>query len=166
MKKLIYLILLTGTVINAQPGKFAGSKKHLIDVSFLDNDLDHKLKGWTYRGGTSLNDSVGRSGFEISIILYQKAKSQLAVLTGRETNSTRSIIYDVIETTNIPKNYDLNVATCRKNKKNNIEIIALVKMTNTNYFSQIHKAWRCNRDKMRFEFLDKKGVDCLNEGQD
>ena len=166
MRKLIYLILLIGTVINAQPGKFAGSKKHLIDVSFLDNNLDHKLKGWTYRGGTSLNDSTDKSGFEISIILYQKGKSQLAVLTGRETNSTRSIVYDVIETTNVPKNYEINVATCRKNKKTNVEIIALVKMTNTTYFSQVSKAWRCNRDKMRFEYLGKKNIDCLNEGQD
>lgn len=166
MKKIIYLFLFIATIVNAQPGKYAGSMKKLINYSFLDNNLDNKLKGWTYRGGTSLNDSNDKTGFEISIVLYQKTNSQLAVLTGRETNSTRSVVYDVIETTNIPKNYEINIATCRKNKTNNIEIIALVKMTNTEYFSQVSKAWRCNRDKMRFEYLDKKNIDCLNEGQD
>jgi glycogen synthase len=90
----------------------------------------------------------------------------LAVLTGRETNSIKSTVFDVIETKKVPKNYNICIATCRKNRKENIEIIALAKYANANYYKQISKSWRCNRDKMRFEYLDKKGIDCLNEGQD
>lgn len=166
MRKLLILIAFISLNGFSQSGKFAGTKKNLIHFSFSNNDLDTKLKGWTYKGGTMLNNPYDNSGFDVSITLYQKGTTQLAVLTKSETNSTKSIIYDVIEVTNVPKNYEFIIATCRKNKEQNVEIVALAKLTNTEFLNQIFKAFRCNLNKMQFEFLEKKGVDCINEGLD
>jgi hypothetical protein len=147
-------------IVAAQTGKFAGSMKKLIGTKFTGNNLDKKLKGFTYKGGTVLSFS------EVSLILYQKGTTQLVVLAEKYDNSEESMVRDIIEEKNIPKGWELYVSVCRENKNPNVEIVALVKITPTTYFKQVKKAWRANRDKFKFETKNKKGIDCLNEGQD
>ncbi|MBO1070725.1 MAG: hypothetical protein HEQ13_15785 [Dolichospermum sp. DEX189] len=54
--------------------------------------------------------------------------------------------------------------SCLRNGVSDLEIIAIAKIQDTEYFRQIQKAWRANLKTRKFEAISTKGVMCLNTG--
>jgi hypothetical protein len=73
-------------------------------------------------------------------------------------------ILDVVEVKNIKPVLEIKTVTCRQFQEGNEEIIALVAPREQEYFTDVRKAWICDKKKKLFRWIPVKGVDCLNEG--
>jgi hypothetical protein len=70
----------------------------------------------------------------------------------------------VLEVKNVLKGWQLKTTSCRQNKVENVELVALVKWSPSHDFLKPAKqAWRFNRDKRRFESINISNIDCVND---
>lgn len=144
-------------------GKFAGTKKQLIGTVFTDSKNIAGLENWEYKGGsviTPVNDPE-----MITVVVFQKGTTGIIIANYKEdTASAAFTIADVAEVKNIMKGWQIKTASCRQYKKENLEIVALVKWySSKEILKPARQAWRFNRDKRRFEAISVKGIDCINE---
>ena len=163
---LLFLIVIAGSLkAQAQTGKYAGSQKKLIGVSYTDSRHIPGLKTWQFRQGSVASLLTDPELFMVDV--YQKGTTWLIFFSVREdTASETTVILDVIELKGVQKGWEIKTAVCREYKQDNAFIVALVKPANAEYSTNVKKAWRFNRDKRRFEWVSVKTVDCLNEGFD
>ncbi|MBD2496679.1 hypothetical protein H6G75_20405 [Nostoc sp. FACHB-280] len=54
--------------------------------------------------------------------------------------------------------------SCLLNGVNDPEIVAIVKYQDTEYWRQITKAWRSNRNSGKFEEISPRNIACENPG--
>ena len=82
------------------------------------------------------------------------------------SDTTKKIyqIVDVIEIQNISTGWEIKTAGCQVGQTEGEIIVAVVKPGKKEYTNMVKQAWRCNRDKIRFEAMPVKGITCLNEG--
>ena len=145
----------------AQPGRYSGAMKSLIGQEWSDSLPE--LKGWTFREGSMVSAVSDPSWFYIRI--YQNGKSCIAVCSiVEDTSKNNQIIVDVATIKNSKKGSEFRSVVCRERNIENSFIVAQVYPGKRNYSIATLKAWRFNRDKMRFEWVNPKDVDCLNEG--
>jgi hypothetical protein len=140
--------------------------KNLIGTSYTDSRNIPGLEGWEFRKGsviTAMDDPE-----MIIASVYSKGKTWIVFFSiAEDTTSSVYSIMDVAEAKNVLAGWELYAASCRKNKMENVEIVALVKWSPSQEFLKPAKqAWRFNRDKRRFEIMSVKGIDCINEGLD
>jgi hypothetical protein len=163
---LFFLIVIAGSLeAHTQHGKYAGSYKKLIGVSYVDSRHIPSLKTWEYQQGSIASPLSDPEWFSVEI--FRKGTTYLIFFSVKEDTATEtSVILDVIELKGVQKGWEIKAAVCRENKEDNAFIVALVKPANAEYSTNVKKAWRFNRDKRRFEWVSVKTVDCLNEGFD
>lgn len=147
-------------------GKYAGTKPDLIGVTYLDSRSIPALKGWEFQSGSVVSPYDDPES--IIACVFKKGNTWLCFFSIQEdTASEIQTIMDVVEVKNVLKGWQLYTTSCRQNKVENVEIVALVKWSPLQEFLKPAKqAWRFNRDKRRFESATVKGVDCINEGLD
>lgn len=163
MKSLMFLLLCLTVSCHAvfSQGKYAGSMKKLIDTTYTDNRNIPGLSGWKFREGSIATELTDPELFMIDV--YQKGTTYIAFFSLLEDSATnRYRILDVIELKNI-KTFQVRSGICRWNKNNDPFVVGLLKPAQREYVN-VTKAWRFNRDKRRFEVVDYKTVDCMNEG--
>lgn len=72
-------------------------------------------------------------------------------------------ILDVLVLPPIGEDEDLIMGNCHLADEFNPEIIAIVKFIESEVKSEIHRAWRANREKKKIEQISVENVTCLNE---
>jgi hypothetical protein len=155
------------SIINAagQPGKYAGTKKDLINTVFKDSRVIPGLSGWTFMEGSllsSVNDPE-----TIAVTVFKKKETFIVFFSTNEDSLLQeSKIVDVLEIKGVTKGLTIKTSFCRRDSIENGWIVALAKEASTEFLNIIKKAWWFNRDKRKIESIDIKGIDCLNEGFD
>lgn len=164
MCKFLFVCMLFGTVYtNAQPGKYAGTKKTMIGKTYTDSRNMPGLKGWTFMEGALLNQVTDPE--YIMADVYKKGTVYVVVFSIREdTASELTTIYDVIEITGVAKGWGIRVGTCSRLTKGDAYIVSWGKETQDEYMKLFKKAWRFNPDKRRVEAIPVKGIQCENIG--
>ena len=166
MKKVFVIIILacSALAIKAQPGKYAGPEfKKLINTSFSDEKNIAELEGYQLLDGILLNyiDDPER----LFLNVYAKETNRVIFFSALiDTAKNIFEILDIIQLKNVKPGLEFKAVTCRRNKKENAEIVALVNPAEKEYLTDVKKAWRFNRDKRRIDLISIKGIDCLNEG--
>ncbi|MEP6676921.1 MAG: hypothetical protein ABJA78_17295 [Ferruginibacter sp.] len=143
-------------------GKFAGSLIKMIGVKYTNDRHIKGLEGFTYREGSIASPLEDEQLFSVSV--YKKGTTSVVLFSLSETDKKTFQVLDLLEIKNVTAGQDIKTMVCRENKIDNIEIVTLVKYSRSEYLKNVLKAWRFNRDKIRFETIPVKGIDCLNEG--
>lgn len=118
-------------------------------------------------GGLLLNHSFGKDTNE-AFALYGYGDS-LIVLFEKAHNpdhgmNARFILLDAIQLNDVNNKYFIQYGTCSFNGKDDVYIVALVKMNkNKAYYNQCKKAWKIDHLKHTFIEINPKMVKCLNE---
>lgn len=163
---LISFLLLFFCIYSSGQGKYAGYMKKMISISYTDSRNIPGLEGWEFRQG-SMVTPIDNPEMIIADV-FHRGNTWICLFSIKEdTASEIQTIMDVVEVKNVLKGWQLYTTSCRQNKVENVEIVALVKWSPSQEFLKPAKqAWRFNRDKRRFEIASVKGVDCINEGLD
>ena len=154
---LLYFFLIVSTYCSAQ-GKYAGTKKGLIGTTYLDSKNIPGLEGWEFQSGSVISPLDDPE--MIIADVFRGGSTWICFFSIKEDTALDSQrIIDVLEVKNVMKGWQLYTTSCRHNRVENVEIIALVKWSPTQEFLKPAKqAWRFNRDKRRFEIISVKGV--------
>ena len=149
---------------DAQPGKYAGSKKSLVGKTYTDSRKIPGLTGWQFREGSMI------SGIDdpelVTVDVFKKGTTWLIIFSMKEdTADTAFTIQDVVEVKGVLSTQHIRTGTCQEGANESGEIVALVKQQNTDYSKAI-KAWQYSRDKRRVRVMNSKLVKCMNEGGD
>ncbi len=150
--------------LNAQ-GKYAGEFKYLIGKKYTTQDSIKAFKKYPLHEGSVISDV---NDLDVMMLdMYRKGTTAVVVF-GSKTDSPREEyqVIDILEIKNIPRGYEINTTTCQEGETEGQVLIVLVKTTQTEYAGPVKKAWRCDRDKLRFEWMNTKLIKCLNEGGD
>lgn len=162
-KSCLSLFLIAASFCCFGQGKYAGTKTDLIGVTYTDSRSIQVLKGWEFQSGSVI------SPFDdpemIIADVFRRGSTWICFFSVKEdTISDRQTIIDVVEVKNVLKGWQLRTTSCRQNKAENVEIVALVKWSPSQEFLKpAKKVWRFNRDKRRFEIMGVNGIDCINE---
>lgn len=136
--------------------------------------LDHP-KGIQYFGSWTVDDPgypslrLGSRATVYGISWVKKGNQemlwfQIVVNRDRTGNRIQRLVIDVLTLPKINKPYTMVGGECLRNGVSDLDIIAVAKDTNSEYFRQIQKAWRANRKTRKFEAISTKGVICENIG--
>lgn len=159
---LFILCLFSVAVINAQPGKFAGTKKSMIGKTFTNSDSIRGLAGWTQLQGSLMNKTTDPEF--LFVFVFKKGTTNLALFTVMDTASGKHEILDLIELTGVPKGWTIMTGDCTRGGQADSYIIAWGKNTGDMYVKVFKKAWRFNPDKRRVEAIPVKSIICENIG--
>ncbi len=160
---LVLLLFIIMIKADAQPGKYAGTKKSMIGKTYTDSRKIPGLKGWTFMEGSLLNQISDPE--YIMADVFKKGTTYVIIFSIREdTASEETKIYDVIEITGVAKGWSVRVGTCNQNDQPDSYIVAWGKDTNAEYMRLIKKAWRFDPDKRRVILIPVKGIQCENIG--
>ncbi len=155
-------IICCATAVNAQ-GKYAGSMKKLIGISYIDYKKVKELKGWQFNQG----DVITPVNYEetMSVEVFRKGSTRIVVfLLQVDAATNSSVVADVLEIKNVPAGWVVKTGTCKDGPNEAMDIVALAKETKTETMKTIKQAWRCNRDKKRIDAVPVKYITCFNEG--
>lgn len=84
---------------------------------------------------------------------------------GQEGAESRFQVEDVLRLPPIGPEGVLVYAVCRLNERPDPEIVAIVSADDeAEILTQVHAAWRADRQQRRFVELPVTGIDCVNEG--
>lgn len=161
----IVIVMLISSAVYAQPGKYAGSMKKLLNKTYTDEKHISGLAGWTFQEGsmiTEVNDPE-----VMTADVFKKGTTYVVLFSVKEdTADTKFTIVDVLEVKGVLSTQHIRTGTCQEGQSGGgLEIVALIKKENKE-FSKAIKAWRLNRDKKRIELADARLVMCMNEGGD
>jgi hypothetical protein len=158
---LLLVFILPASLLSAQPGKYAGTKKNFIGKEFADAREINELATWTYIEGKVLTP-VNNPEL-ITADVFKKGTTFLVLFSTREDTASDSfVITDVLEIKSVLQGWTIKTGFCRQNKTENSWLIAWAKETVTEFTKTIKKAWRFNPDKRRIELTPVKGIDCIN----
>jgi hypothetical protein len=166
MKKILTVIVLTcaATILHAQPGKYAGKRTGLINTVYTDSRNIPGLSGWAFQEGsvlTALSDTM-----TILVDVYKKGSNLLVFFSIKDSGAVEYTIADLLEIPPLAKGWMVKTSLCRQNEIEDPLVVALVKVTKTEYLKVIKKAWRFNRETKAIEQVPVTGISCLNEGFD
>jgi hypothetical protein len=166
MKKILPVIILAciATSIMAQPGKYAGKQSGLINTVYTDNRNIPGLSDWSFMQGSMLNELSDT--MTILVDIYKKGSSFIVFFSTKDSGAVEYTINDVLEVPPLAKGWMVKTSFCRQNEMEDPFIVALVKLTRTEYLKTIKKAWRFNRETKMLEQVPVTGISCLNEGFD
>lgn len=92
---------------------------------------------------------------ELNVILFNK------VVPGLKATFE---ILDTLQIRNLKETEYISYQLCRKDSINDSEIIAVVLFEDTEYYTEVLKAWRANRKTGKIIEIETTGIDCMNEG--
>jgi hypothetical protein len=166
MKKLLPVIILIclTTTINAQPGKYAGKQIALINTVYTDNRHIPGLSDWNFMEGSMLN--ALSDTMTILVDIYKKGSTFIVFFSTKDSGAVEYTINDLLEVPPLAKGWMVKTSFCRQNEMEDPLVVALVKLTKTEYLKSIKKAWRFNRETKVIEQVPVSGISCLNEGFD
>ncbi|HEX6191610.1 MAG TPA: hypothetical protein VFZ42_04565 [Chitinophagaceae bacterium] len=145
-------------------GEFAGAKPRALIGKTYNNDKNLPgLQGYEYREVTLASEESDPEQFSVGV--FQKGTTWLVFYSvNTQPNSDKYTILDVLIIKNVNPSQQVRTLLCRKDKKSDMEIVALTKADNAAATPAI-KAWRFNRKLRKFETAAVGGIDCLNEEQ-
>ena len=119
-------------------------------------------KGWQHEGGSCVADC----NFSIGEL---RAPNGLAFFLGKsaqrvDPNKPRWLVLDLMPYPKTPKGYQVVYSLCERDGNSDETIIAIVKTTDTEWYSTVFRAYKANLNAGRFETTSTKGVRCLNDG--
>lgn len=160
---LLFMICLASFVLQAQTAKYAGSMKNLVGKKYTDSNNIPGLTGWKFREGslaTAIDDPES-----MMVDVYQKGTTYIIFFSVQQDTSVKEyVIADLIELKNVTKSQQIKTVLCREYKQENAFIVALTTTVSKNNYFKALKAWSFDRSRIRFELINAKTVDCLNEG--
>jgi len=158
---LVFVFLLAIHSLQAQPGKYAGTKKSFIGKEFTDAREIPALSTWTFVEGNLLTPVNNPE--QIIADVFKKGSTYIILFSVKEdTASANFIITDVLEVKEVLKGWTIKTGLCRQNEIENSWLAAHIKQTATEFSTTVKKAWRFNPDKRRIELIQVKGIDCIN----
>lgn len=158
---LLLALQLFGTILLAQPGKYAGSMKKLINKTYTDDRKIPGLTGWKFQEGSMITNVDDPELMTAGV--FKKGTTFLVLFSYKEdTSNTAFVIVDVLEVKNVLSTQTIRTGTCSDGPNETIDVAALIKKEMTESSKAI-KAWRLNRDKKRIEVIPAKAVKCMNE---
>jgi hypothetical protein len=167
LKKVLVLAIFICTALigKAQPGKYAGKQKDLINLVYTNSRNIPGLAGWTFVEGSvvsPLSDSV-----MITVDVFKKGTTIIVFFsTCKDSIPQEFTIADVLEITPVTKGWIVETAFCQLDNFDNPWIVGWAKVTSSEYLKIIKKAWRFNPEKKEIEQVPVKGIACLNENFD
>lgn len=159
---LIFCLLFSLTTI-AQ-GKYAGPVfKQLLYKTYQDNRKIGLLKGFRFMQENRVSDL--RDSLQLFANVFKQGPTIVVFFsmlkdTGRKLYS----ILDVLEIKDPDKGWQVHTVFCRKDKKSDVNIVALAQHSGEDYLNTIKQAWIFDRVKRKFESIPTTGIDCFNEG--
>ena len=147
----------------AQNGKYAGSLQKLIGHTYTNEKEISGLSTYQYRQGDVISDIADPNTMTLDLFVRKNAAVIIFSQLTDTVHRTYTIV-DVIEVKNILAGWEVRSADCQQGQTEGEILIALVKTQNKEYKTMVKKAWRCNRDKLRFEAIQPNGIKCINEG--
>lgn len=148
------LLLLAGTCV-------AGDLTGTIVPPFPD--------GWKDQGGACIAGSLGvEKTCDYSIGVVEK-DNHLVLYFGKSALRTdpkkaRWLVTDQMPYPEVPTGFQVVYGLCERNKKPDQTIIAVVKTTDSEWYTAVRSAYKANLDTGRFEKTSIKGLRCGNEG--
>ena len=122
------------------------------------------MKGYAEQVGImleSLNDK------EYGLSYYKKGPIHVIAFERviRQSNgTTKYFLLDILKINYVGKEQYVKLGLNRLNGENDIAIISIYQYENdVQFFTNIVKAWRANRETEKIEKIDTKGIDCTNE---
>lgn len=125
--------------------------------------------GWQYHGDACIGASLSRNkSCDYSIGVLEKP-GQLILYIGKsatriDPKKVRWIVTDQMPYARTPTGFQVVYSLCERNGKADETIIAIVKTTDTEWYTNVRFSYRANLSTGRFEKTSTKGVRCLNEG--
>ena len=162
------LLLIFASIVIAQhvlaQGQFAGAKPRALIGKTYNNDKNLPgLPGYEYREVTLASEESDPEQFTVGV--FQKGSTWLVFYSvNNEPKSDKYTILDVLIIKHVTSSQQVKTLLCRKDRKSDMEIVALTKADNAAATPAI-KAWRFNRKQKHFESAPITGIDCLNEEQ-
>lgn len=161
---LFFLACIISTNALTQPGRYAGAGfKKMIGSEFTDENSIAGLEEYQLHESTLLNrlDDPER----LFLNVYVKGTTRVVLFTVlTDTVAMTFRIADILHFKNVSEGLEFKSVTCRRDKKENSQILALLRPTEKAYFTDVRKAWICDWNKRTFRVIPVKGIDCLNEG--
>ncbi len=160
------MLFLSITLNSCSQGKYAGrSMKELVGTTYINEEDISALKGYTYQGGTLISDI--NDPVQQLLTVLKRGKTGVVLYRIKDDTVTKvNHIVDVLTIKNIPGGWEIKTSGCQEGEAEGEIIVALVDPGNKEYAKAIKQAWRCNRDKIRFERISIKNIKCVNEGDD
>lgn len=140
--------------------------KKLVGKSFSDSRNIPGLEDWEFVQGTLITPVNNPETIVADI--FHKGDHWIVFFSIKEdAASTEFTILDLEEVKGVSEGWQLRAGFCRQGGIENVEIVALVKNSDSEEYLQPAKmAWRFNRDKRRFENISTNNIDCINHGLD
>lgn len=126
-------------------------------------------EGWKDHGGACISSSLGpNNNCDYSIGVLERP-GQLILYIGKsapriDPKKARWLVTDQMPYPKAPTGFQVVYSFCERDGKPDETIIAIVKTTDTEWYTTVRLAYRANLSTGRFEKTSTKGVRCLNEG--
>ena len=164
MKRTAVLLIVVLNICSSVSGqgRYAGTMKKMLGVTYSDIKHVSGLNGWQYQEGsllTAVDDTE-----VMTADVFKKGTTYIILFSVKEdTADIKFTIADIIEVKNVLSSQHIRTGTCSEGANEAVDIAALVKKENNIEYSRAIKAWRLNRDKKRAELISPKLVKCMNE---
>jgi hypothetical protein len=138
--------------------------KNLIGKEYRTMAEFEIMNGFAEQVGIMLESFDGK---EYGLAYYKKG--DLHVITFdrviRHPDGTTSYsVLDILAINGLGNTQYVKCALCRLHGKNDTEIVSIYRyQEGVQFLTKISKAWRANRKTEKFERIDTKGIDCINE---
>ncbi len=159
------LVMLSSLTPAHAQGRYAPKLKTIIGKSFIDEHKIPGLKGYSHCEGTLISDIDDPQPLFVDVLL-KGDKGVVVMSQVDDTVKKVHYIVDVIEVNYISKGWAISVAGCQEGETEGQIIVALIYPGKGEYAKYVKRAWLCNRDKLRFQYVNAKHVKCLNVGGD
>ncbi|GAB3550099.1 hypothetical protein GCM10027343_32740 [Noviherbaspirillum agri] len=125
--------------------------------------------GFRDGGGACISKTVGEKNVcQYSIGILRKRGVHLLYLGKAAPRSdpkkARWTVTDQMSIKDIPHGHDIAYGLCEQNGVQDEAILAIVKITNTDWFTSVRNAYKVNLETERFEKVPVTGIRCINEG--
>jgi len=125
-------------------------------------------RGLESLGGWIIGDAV--EGKEYAISYLKQGRKQmlwLEILLSRDSEGKPSFeVIDVLDLPQIksPDQLSGGAGQCKLNQVTDPEIIAIAKYQDAEFWTEISRAWRANRQSHQFERISPQNIVCYNPG--
>ena len=126
-------------------------------------------EGWRNQGGACIAGGLGiEKSCDYSIGVVEIA-NQLVLYFGKsapriDPKKARWLVTDQMPHPEVPSGFQVVYGLCERNGKPDETIIAIVKTTETEWYTVVRSAYKANFDTGRFEKTSIKGLRCGNDG--
>lgn len=126
-------------------------------------------QGFRDGGGACISKALGDKDIcQYSLGILRRRGAHLLYLgkaaPRTDPKKARWTVTDQLSIKDIPRGHDLSFGLCEQNGVQDETILAVVKITNTDWYTHVHSAYKVNLTTERFEKIPTKGIRCINEG--